>query len=102
MDWQAIKPINADYTLFIHLMDASGKLISQRDRRPGNGSYPTTAWSPGDILSETYEVWPKNTPGALKFAVGWYTPTDGKRLPVVDANGQAIDDHIVIPAEATP
>jgi hypothetical protein len=99
--WQALQPIPRDYTLFIHLSDATGRGISQRDRRPGNGSYPTTAWSPGDIVAETYEVWPKNTGGALQFAVGWYQSPDGMRLPVVDAAGKPAGEQVVFAAEST-
>ena len=82
--------------------DAAGKRISQRDRRPGNGSYATNRWQAGDIVIETYEVWAEGTPGALQLAVGWYDRTDGTRLRVLDAVGKPLADSVIFAAEATP
>ncbi|MBI5876340.1 MAG: hypothetical protein HZB53_01715 [Chloroflexi bacterium] len=100
--WQALKPVSRDYTLFIHLNDANGKRVSQRDRRPGNGSYPTTVWSPGDIVIETYEVWPESVRGSLQFALGWYDRVDGARARVLDAAGRPLADNVTFAAEGTP
>jgi hypothetical protein len=99
--WQALAHIAHDYTLFIHLDDASGNRISQRDRRPGNGSYPTSDWSSGDIVVETYDVDPKDASGPLRFAVGWYVVNTGERAHVIDAAGKALADQVVFPAEGT-
>ncbi|MCA1553081.1 MAG: hypothetical protein LC737_01750, partial [Chloroflexi bacterium] len=99
--WQAMQPITRDYTLFIHLDDGMGTRIAQRDRRPGNGSYPTTLWSPGDLVAETYEVPSKSASGSLKFAVGWYVPHDGAPVPVLDARGSMVDDQVTFSAEGT-
>src|SRR5262249_45037290 len=100
--WQARQPIVHDYTLFIHLDEANGNRSAQRDRRPGNGSYPTTAWAAGDIVSETYEMFPKNPGGPLQFVVGWYRRDNGARVSVLDANGNSIDDKVPFKAEGTP
>lgn len=99
--WQAQQPMAYDYTLFIHLNDASGNRVAQRDRRPGNGSYPTTAWSAGDLVIETYEMSPRTAGGPLQFAVGWYRRDNGQRLPVLDANGHVMDDKVTFAAEGT-
>lgn len=99
--WQARQPIPRDYTLFIHVTDAAGRRVAQRDRRPGNGSYPTTVWSAGDILVESYELFPKNASGTLQFVVGWYRSGVGERVRVLDAGGKMIDDKITFSAEPT-
>ena len=99
--WQALATPTHDYTLFIHLDNASNQRVSQRDRRPGNGSYPTPAWVPGDIVVETYAVDPKDARGPLRMSVGWYVVTTGERAPLLDASGKAVDDQVVFPAEAT-
>ncbi|MCA1553948.1 MAG: hypothetical protein LC737_06180, partial [Chloroflexi bacterium] len=100
--WQAVQPITRDYTLFVHLDDANGKRIAQRDRRPGNGSYPTTLWSPGDLVAEMYELPSQGAPGPLKFAVGWYVPRDDARVPLLDAQGNTVGDTFTFSAEGTP
>ncbi|TMC60690.1 MAG: phospholipid carrier-dependent glycosyltransferase [Chloroflexi bacterium] len=100
--WQARQSVTQDYTLFIHLDDASGARIAQRDRRPGNGSYPTTVWSPGDSVIETYELAIRDKSARLQFAVGWYLVGDGARAHVLDAQNIPIDDQFRFSAEGTP
>jgi len=99
--WQALATPTHDYTLFVHLDDASNKRVSQRDRRPGNGSYPTSDWAPGDIVIETYDVDPRDARGPLRMSVGWYVVTSGERAPVLDASGKTLANQVVFPAEAT-
>ena len=41
--WQALRPPDADYVVFVHLMDATGKLVAQSDATPA-GDYPTSRW----------------------------------------------------------
>jgi hypothetical protein len=91
--WQAQKHIARDYTLFIHLNDANGNRLTQKDRRPGNGSYPTTVWDAGETLVDSYELWPKGGVPA-QFVVGWYRSDDKQRVPVVDTNGSVVDDKV--------
>jgi hypothetical protein len=100
--WQARQPIAHDYTLFVHLDDMDGKRSAQRDRRPGNGSYPTVVWAVGDIVIETYEIFPKNASGPFQFAIGWYRRDNGTRMSVLDGNGNVVDDKVTFKAEATP
>jgi hypothetical protein len=91
--WQAQKRIAHDYTLFIHLNDANGQRLTQKDRRPGNGSYPTTVWTAGETLVDIYELWSQ---GAVptQFVVGWYRSDNKHHIPVVDANGKPTDDKV--------
>ena len=99
--WQALAAPTHDYTLFIHLDDMANHRISQRDRRPGNGSYPTSQWAPGDIVVETYDVDAKEAHAPLQMSVGWYVVATGERAPVLDAAGNVNDNQVVFPAEAT-
>jgi len=54
--WQPDQPIEAEYFTFVHLVDAQGKLLSQHDGPPLEGSYPTTRWQPGEIVREEHDV----------------------------------------------
>ncbi len=54
--WQARAPIQRDYTLFVHLLDADGQLIAQRDQPPHGGQLPTSVWQAGELIHETLVV----------------------------------------------
>ena len=42
--WESLTPMDADYTVFVHLVGAHDLILAQRDRYPGQGTYPTSLW----------------------------------------------------------
>jgi hypothetical protein len=80
-----------DLTAFIHLIDADGHRVGQIDKLPGNGSYLTTGWSPGERVMERYtpEVYDPCAGGeTVEVLVGWYEmAANGERRPRLDAPG---------------
>jgi mannosyltransferase len=94
--WQADGPSDIPYTVFTHLFGPDGQLYGQWDNPPVRGTYPTTDWSPGESVVDQYEipVSPDAPPGEYRLLVGLYDPLTGARLPVLDANGQAMGDSI--------
>lgn len=108
--WRIASAPSADYTTFIHLAqgneDGTIARLAGFDRKPGDGTCPTTEWLPGEmVIDEVEMILPADLPlGALFLAVGFYTPSDGRRLPI---SGTA-DNQILIgplprgPAPATP
>lgn len=98
LDWHAIKPTDKPYTAFVHLLDANGKVIGQVDAQPLNGDAPTDGWQPNEYLVDpyTFQIAPDALRGAASLEVGFYDPATGQRLPVVDGNGSAVGDHLVI------
>ncbi|MEP7199698.1 MAG: hypothetical protein ABI874_07770, partial [Chloroflexota bacterium] len=91
LDWRAEAQPQSDYTVFVHALDAQNRIIAQSDAPPLDGRYPTHAWSRGEVVREvkrlkaSADVWARID----HFAVGMYTPSDGKRLPS-SAGGDAI------------
>ncbi|MCB0222863.1 MAG: DUF2142 domain-containing protein [Anaerolineae bacterium] len=82
--WRSDQPIDADYTVFIHLLDEQDLIIAQRNVFPGPGVYPTSQWQPGVILADTYALRLPRTafaPTQARFEVGLYDHTTGVRLP---------------------
>ena len=67
--WQPLRPLAQDYTVFVHVVDASGTRWGQQDTQPLSGDYPTSRWQVGEIIEDHYDV---------KLAVG--APPDGYRL----------------------
>ena len=76
LHWRALKETDVDYTLFVHVLDASGRIIAQNDSQPRNGSYPTSLWVKGEYVSDLISI---NTRGAM-IEVGWYVPETGERV----------------------
>jgi hypothetical protein len=86
LHWQALREMTEDYTVFVHLTQADGQLVSQQDIQPLGGAKPTTFWAPGEIIDDPYElVIPmRASPGTYWIKVGMYSQDTMKRLPVVE------------------
>jgi len=81
--WRAMTPMREDYTVFVHLLDASGKLVAQADAMPRGGAYPTSAWRVSVIPDEhTLNLPVGLSPGDYTIRVGLYLAPAGPRLPL--------------------
>jgi hypothetical protein len=80
--WQALAPVDTDYTVFVHLLDTSGSIVAQGDGVPVDGRYPTSAWEVGESIIDPHSlILPPNLPdGEYRLVVGLYNPQDGSRL----------------------
>ena len=96
--WQASAPVTEDYTGFIHVLDASGRLVAQTDRQPLAGQYPTTAWRPGEWAPDPFVVTlPADAPaGEYVVVTGMYLLRTGQRLPVAGGGDTVQLGRIVI------
>jgi hypothetical protein len=54
--WQPLRPLQVDYSTFVHLVNADGDVIGASDHRPGGVYYPSSLWQPGDILRDTHSL----------------------------------------------
>lgn len=83
--WDVRAPLDADYTVFLHLRDAQGQNVAQGDGPPAGGAYPTTAWAAGETLLDPHPIrLPANLPpGQYTLVAGLYAPESGRRLPRV-------------------
>jgi hypothetical protein len=82
--WQAQAALTEDYMLFIHLLDAQGRRISQVDVPPARPSLPSGTWRTGHYYRRAHPV-PVSTElptGMYWLAIGLYRPEDGTRLSV--------------------
>ncbi|MBN1581567.1 MAG: DUF2723 domain-containing protein [Anaerolineae bacterium] len=100
VEWQCMQTMEVDYTLFVQLVDASGALKGQIDVWPQNGTHPTSAWREAEIIPDRYTVHLSQDapPGDYRVVVGWYLLETMQRLPVLDAQGGAISDHVQLPS----
>ena len=96
LDWQAlVRRPNIDATIFVHVVDKSGKMIAQQDARPWNGQYPTFIWDQGETVQTDY-TFDVGTAAKddLNIEIGMYTFPDQKRLSVIQ-NGSAAADNVI-------
>jgi hypothetical protein len=90
--WQAIAPIDKNYTVFVHLVDEKGNVVSGYDGQPRKGYAPTTSWQKNSFLIDSVIV-PINfqvLPGTYQLEIGWYDSQTMERLPLADAAGDQI------------
>ena len=96
--WQADARPDRDYTVFVHVLDAAGELVAQRDNMPGDNSSPTTRWPVGPLIEDVHVVsLPPDVPvGECRVVIGMYVWQTGDRLPVYRPDGEQIPDGAVV------
>ncbi|MBX3013348.1 MAG: phospholipid carrier-dependent glycosyltransferase [Caldilineaceae bacterium] len=105
--WRAEAKSLRSLTAFIHLIDSAGRRVAQIDKLPGNGSYLTPGWLPGERVIEHYqpELFDRCAGGeTVDVVVGWYElAADGQRRPRLDGDGDtALAGQLVMPFTAYP
>ncbi|MFN2253662.1 MAG: hypothetical protein ACK2U6_05410 [Candidatus Promineifilaceae bacterium] len=87
--WEALDSPAADYTVFVHLLDGDGQIVTAHDGMPAQDSFPTGAWKPGLVVADTHtlDIPPDLAPGTYQINTGLYLLETGQRLPVLDAAG---------------
>ena len=90
--WQALSPIEEDYTVFTHLLDEAGQLRGGKDNPPVKGMAPTSLWLPGEFIRDEYEIplSEKAPAGDYTIEVGMYQPDSGERLSTPSGESRII------------
>ncbi len=52
--WEPLRPLEAEYHTFVHLLDPEGQKVAQSDRQPGGDYYPSNLWRPGERLRDEH------------------------------------------------
>ncbi len=100
--WQALRPVQNRYSVFVHLVNASGQIVTQDDSEPARGSRPTPTWAAGEVIPDPHALTlPADAaPGEYRVLAGLYLPEANERVPVVqpgraDSEGNALVVHRV-------
>lgn len=93
LNWRAEQTPSMRTKVFVHLIDANGKLVAQRDGEPVGDLRITTTWRAGEIIADNYGVLiePGTPPGEYKLVLGMYRVDNGARLRIDDDG-----DHLVL------
>jgi 4-amino-4-deoxy-L-arabinose transferase-like glycosyltransferase len=99
--WRAGAPPAEDYQVFVHLLDANGRLVAQNDAAPAAGLRPTSGWQPGELVADPHGVLLRGSaeelaPGEYGLYVGMYLPASGERLAVAGGPGEAGGDSLLL------
>lgn len=79
--WRALEAVGVDYTLFIHVTDAAGSTVAQRDLPLRYEDYPTSHWRPGELVIDRADMpLPALPPGEYRFEIGLYDAATGSTL----------------------
>jgi hypothetical protein len=84
--FQAARAPTADYSLFLHLIDAAGKRVAGADQPLTQGRLPSGLWDPGESVLHTQQLAiPGSLPaGTYTLSIGLYDPSTLVRLPATD------------------
>jgi hypothetical protein len=91
--WKAREPVEANYTVFVHILDRAGHLVAQQDNPPVQGNLPTSLWLPGIMVRDNYQIeLPADQPaGEYAIRIGMYSADTGERLTINSPTGEAQD-----------
>ncbi len=88
--WNALAPLERDWTVFVHFDDGQGQTVAFADGDPLGGTYPTRRWAVGERVLEWRT--PSRLPaGVYHVRVGWYDRASGERLPLPGSEEQAFE-----------
>lgn len=101
--WQALEPMEADYTVFAHLLgennaEGGGPVWAGHDSQPDTGHYPTSAWQPGEVILDVHPLAiPAGAPpGDYTLEAGLYLLATMERLPAWQATGERLPGDAVV------
>ncbi len=104
LNWQSLSPMDADYTVFLQVLDAQDQIVGQVDAWPLHGTYATSQWAPGEIIEDPHLIQLDGnlSPGPYRLHVGWYLLSTLRRLPVLDDDGLPVDDKFTVSGLLVP
>jgi len=88
--WHVSQPISGDVTVFLHVNDARGEVVSQSDGYPIGGLSAPRLWRAGDVVTDErrVDVPLVLAPGRYTLELGLYRRENGLRLEATGPVGQ--------------
>lgn len=95
--WRALAQPTEDDTVFVHVLDSTGKVVAQHDSPPRLGKYPTHLWAAGETLTDVHPVSLVGLrPGQYRVVVGLYNPKTGVRLVPTETSAPVVDSSVLL------
>jgi hypothetical protein len=82
--WQSLTELDEDYLVFVHVLDETGAIVTQVDEGPQQGSYPTSLWVAGEVVTDRHTLtMPSDlSVGDYRLRIGFYRQENGDYLAV--------------------
>ncbi len=98
LTWVSAGPLPANYSVFVHLVDEAGAILTQGDGAPRQGRYPTTAWGAGERFTDSHILTLPGDlpPGAYSLLIGLYDGQRGVRLPLAAGGDHVRLEHAIV------
>ncbi|HNS50675.1 MAG TPA: DUF2723 domain-containing protein [Anaerolineae bacterium] len=98
--WRAPQGVDRPFKVSARLVDAQGDLGAAVDGEPVAWTYPATAWRPGEVVADAYEIpWHAGAaPGHYTPLVILYDPTGGQELGRVELPARPMFGNPRLPA----
>ncbi|MEM7344648.1 MAG: hypothetical protein AAF485_10420, partial [Chloroflexota bacterium] len=114
--WQALKPMDTNYSVFVHLIGRDYQTIGQMNSDPALGLRPTRTLEPGQIIVDTYPVQVNGgsqAPTRLRVNIGLFDFEEAGRPGIIpttadgEVNAPTVKELKLIPThwetyQATP
>ncbi|MEI7646297.1 MAG: glycosyltransferase family 39 protein [Chloroflexales bacterium] len=93
--WRSLSATGVDYTLFIHVIDASGARVAQRDLPLRYDDYPSSRWRADELVIDRADMaLPSLPPGDYRLIIGLYNPANGAALPAEVPEPELLTLHV--------
>ena len=92
--WGARRTLKESLRLFVHALDADGKIAGQWDGVPGDWTRPTTGWIEGEYITTRHSF--AIAAGEYRLRIGWYAATSGQRIGLGAGDALELDRRFVI------
>lgn len=99
LNWQVLRDVPANYSVFVHLIDENDVIVAQRDMYPGQGNLALNEQPIERMWSDRYtlRISPlAPAPKQLRWAVGLYDYQTGERLQLADGSDRTIFGEVTL------
>lgn len=80
--WRTDAPLTDDLRVFVHAVDADGRILAQVDRVPADWTRPVAGWAVGEIVTDAYTL---AVPDGASLVTGWYHAQSRSRVLLTDS-----------------
>jgi len=97
--WEVLQSPEADYKVFVHLLNTAGEVVRQYDAVPCNWQCPTSQWQAGATVADraTLALWGLS-PGEYRLAIGLYRLDTQERLLAQGPHDELYPDaYLILP-----
>ncbi|MDJ0754504.1 MAG: hypothetical protein QNJ45_13355 [Ardenticatenaceae bacterium] len=98
--WEAVGPVVRPYTVFNHVRNAEGDIVTQLDGWPVDNQWPPTCWQVGEQVVDRYTIVLSETlpPGRYELWSGLYDPRDFSRLTTQEGSDAVLIGSFGVPS----